>query len=207
MTSYQPAPDTAERYLQGKLSDSELAAYELWLADHPDELEVLELDLLMQEGLKRLHSNQVLTDPAVIANSLREKAWYWTPPLMVLAFLLGFFLHQGLVNNLEQRMVNALYVPVEVMRGNSELQAEIHLGKDDQDLVLMIPVDVQSSSKEALQVKLDGVMHSGVRVILVHDQTWLVLSRESVAVGQVLSIEQVDQNKNVVFSMNYLLVE
>lgn len=92
MTSYQPAPDTAERYLQGKLSDSELAAYELWLADHPDELEVLELDLLMQEGLKRQQAAQpnVKPVPAQPMNTMRQ--WLLAMPMMLLVVIGSWWL-------------------------------------------------------------------------------------------------------------------
>jgi hypothetical protein len=84
MTTYQPAPDTRERFLQGKLSESETSQFELWLADHPDELEILELDLLMQEGLKsqRKHLD---ADPA--QPLLTMKHWLMATPVMLLVVI------------------------------------------------------------------------------------------------------------------------
>ena len=87
MTRYHPAPDTRDRYLQGKLSETEAADYELWLADHPDELEILELDLLMQEGLKRQQTAAPAIEPMTAQPVSTMRQWLLAMPLMLLVVI------------------------------------------------------------------------------------------------------------------------
>jgi len=87
MTRYHPAPDTRDRFLQGKLSETEAADYELWLADHPDELEILELDLLMQEGLNRQQAAAPVIEPMSVKPVSTMRQWLLAMPLMLLVVI------------------------------------------------------------------------------------------------------------------------
>ncbi len=51
MNVFKPDETMLHNYLQNKLSPQDEEQLELWLADHPEALEDLELDLLMKEGV------------------------------------------------------------------------------------------------------------------------------------------------------------
>ncbi len=53
MNTFKPDETMLHNYLQNKLSPSDEEQLELWLADHPELLEDLELDLVMKEGLEK----------------------------------------------------------------------------------------------------------------------------------------------------------
>jgi hypothetical protein len=208
MTTYQPAPDTRERFLQGKLSESETSQFELWLADHPDELEILELDLLMQEGLKNNRTKQSGVMPIAAVEHNRRSVWIWTTPLLLIGVVAFYLLLQPVDDGFEQRLSDAVYVPVEVMRGSNDEPLKIHLGGTDQDLVLMIPGTDAQTTRATLRLKLDTAkMHSGYRIIRKDQQTWVVLRRDQLADGQVLKLEQLNARGEAVFTIQYALVE
>ncbi len=52
MNTFKPDDTMLHNYLQNKLTPTEEEQLELWLADHPEVLEDLELDLVMKEGVK-----------------------------------------------------------------------------------------------------------------------------------------------------------
>jgi len=90
MNDYQPDTNTHERYLQGKLNENEETAYELWLADHSDELADLELSLLMQQGIKQQQDTEF--DPHILAN--KTNYWLYAVPALLLVFLSTWLLTQ-----------------------------------------------------------------------------------------------------------------
>lgn len=90
MNDYQPDANTHERYLQGKLKDQEEIDYELWLADHSDELADLELGLLMQQGVKQQQDTEFDTHIPVD----KSNYWLYAVPALLLVFLSTWLLTQ-----------------------------------------------------------------------------------------------------------------
>ena len=52
MSTFTPNETQLQNYIQNKLSDSEVEKVELWLADHPEVLEDMEMGVMFKQGLK-----------------------------------------------------------------------------------------------------------------------------------------------------------
>jgi hypothetical protein len=51
MNPFEPNQEMLNNYIQNKLSPADTEALELWLADHPEAMQDLELDLMFKQGL------------------------------------------------------------------------------------------------------------------------------------------------------------
>jgi hypothetical protein len=116
MTSFAPNEMMLQKYIQDKLTENEVEQVELWLADHPQVLEDLEMDILvkqalMNDGLKQKEKNKFTFLDLFTSRKL--------VPLHLLTYgLVGFLLVNMLSNN---KSINtnsvATFVELEKQRG------------------------------------------------------------------------------------------
>jgi hypothetical protein len=80
--------DIAQRYLQGRLTPEESEAYECYLMEHPDAVEILELDIALKQGLELGQSPKAKENMPINWFNL---IWLKYAIAPVFAFALGVF--------------------------------------------------------------------------------------------------------------------
>ena len=97
MNIFKPDETMLHNYLQNKLSPSDEEQMELWLTDHPEALEELELDLVMKEGIEQIYQDsQKHVRPIKPSDSaaFRSMHYFGAFALAVLTGLFGFMMGQ-----------------------------------------------------------------------------------------------------------------
>lgn len=107
MNKFQPDQTMLHQYLQNKLSPTEEEQLELWLADHPDVLEDLELDLMMQAGVGATANNkkQEMSVSHVTKTQFlaKLKPHMLVSSLVLTVGLMGYFIGQYPYNSMAEK--------------------------------------------------------------------------------------------------------
>ena len=151
MTKFKPSENTLQNYLQNKLNETETEQVELWLPDHPDVMEDLELSLMLKEGISSLSFNNKL-EKTDLENSDVKKytwliGWFGFPILASVALFVGYNLGQhGLSGDLKGGIVsiygNALLVDIKTIRGEiRKPDAVIYLDSRKKPVVITMEVN------------------------------------------------------------------
>jgi len=119
MTEFKPDEIMLQNYIQNKLSPIETEQLELWLADHPDVMQELELDMMFsqsKQAFKQVEQPKQ-TKSFNIWDFFTSKKLF---PVHALAYGLAlFFVFNGLFNNsVNDNFSPATFIELEKVRGN-----------------------------------------------------------------------------------------
>ncbi len=94
MNSYIPGQDMIQNYIQNKLNQRDRKQLEIWLLDHPEVMQNIELDIMFKQGFgtKEEQGNSYLHYVITFLTSKRFT------PIHVLAYTLVFFIMLSLIN-------------------------------------------------------------------------------------------------------------
>ena len=181
MTRYHPAPDTRDRYTQGKLSETEASDYELWLADHPDELEILELDMLMQEGLKRQQAAAPAIEPMTAQPVSAMRQWLLAMPLMLLVVIGSWLLLNQAspeVHTIELLKTRGAPATELTMQAPPNALIELKIYPDEADRTYQLTVTGTTSQQRQTYNNLSAAAYQAITVQLdpekINDNKWEV---------------------------------
>ena len=136
MTEFNPNESMLQNYIQNKLNPQDTEQLELWLADHPEIMESLELDIMFsqsKEGFKQTQQPKQ-TQAFSIWNFFTSKKLV---PINVLAYGLALiFVFNGLLkNNTDENFSAATFIELEKQRGADE---NIHVVNHNKKLGMTI---------------------------------------------------------------------
>ena len=134
MSNFTPDEKMLQQYIQKKLSPEDEEQLELWLAEHPEVLEDLELDLVMQEGIQnieldeKIQNTQELLDTKPKANGTSLLSWIKIPAFSVAMLAIGFFVGTYLTQHKTIEVENAhesIIVPLSTSRASQGTLPEL----------------------------------------------------------------------------------
>ena len=115
MNTFEPNKTMLNNYIQNKLSDTETEQLELYLTDHPDILEDLEMDIMFKQGITELKAQEKKSKPFAFLDFLSSKKLI---PLHLLAYgLVGFLLFNTFNNKEITQNSSATFIELEKQRG------------------------------------------------------------------------------------------
>ncbi|WP_223789507.1 hypothetical protein [Marinicella meishanensis] len=129
MSEFQPDKTMLRHYLQNKLSPDDETQLELWLADHPEALADLELDLLMQVGVGTSENHEFNVEPQVnIMSKFLNGIAYVLAAIFMSQLIFGkYFVNDSLT-----------FIDLDNMRGAENIMS--YQINPDQDLILRFGV-------------------------------------------------------------------
>ncbi len=138
--------DIAQRYLCGRLTPEEAEAFEVYLLDHPDMREQLELDTLLANGLSRVSIDRP-------RKRTESKAFLWgivgAMGGAVFAFFAAFFLILPNSSNIGGASSQIVYL--ETVRGEP-LNNQVNLGAE-RVVVLVLDTGLNNLTQFSAQMK------------------------------------------------------
>ncbi len=144
MSTFKPDELMRQNYLQNKLSPEDEEQMELWLADHPDALEEMELDLLMKAG--------VIENQGSLTVSPSSSANYWKPMAMAasVAFMLvtAFLLNEKLASE-SVGVISPKHIELSQDRS---IQTQVAQFKNTEHVLLQIPVNIYEDSDYKVEI-------------------------------------------------------
>ncbi len=153
MNDFTPTQSILNNYIQNKLSDTETEQLELWLADHPETMDDLEMGEMFKQSLNLNLGKQDNT-----SNSL--KMWWknlFVKPVLIFSHVL-LFVSGMLVLNListvdtQKTISNPLVVMLSHVRGKNEGLE----WTNNKDLIIQIPVEYLSQDLYQVTIKGDS---------------------------------------------------
>jgi hypothetical protein len=126
MTHFKPTNTMLQNYIQDKLSPQETEQLELWLADHPEVMDDLELDLMFK---------QADYNPSTETVKVKAPSFQWLDiftgrkwlPVHLLAYgLVAFFMINALTHRETSVYADVINIEVDTTRGHNDVyQAKI----------------------------------------------------------------------------------
>lgn len=163
-------------YIQNKLSAEQAEQVELWLADNPQVMQDLQMDLLLKQGLEQIHAD----------DKKAAKPWLHLPDsaffnriglafLMVLAFFLGGLTVHYFDEDTGLSFTNPEIIMLSTNRG-ADTTARLNL---HQNTMLQIPVSYLSSDTYAIELMKNSQRIYRLDQVLPQDDLLTVLIPEA----------------------------
>ncbi len=126
MTSFEPNQEMLHNYIQNKLSPADTEQLELWLADHPDVMGDLEMDLMFKQGV--VDELEEFKDTGKTGFNILDLLSSRTlVPVHLLAYGLMAVLFVNMVNNQNiPQNLSATFIELEKTRGSEVPTIEIN---------------------------------------------------------------------------------
>jgi len=152
MSTFNPDNKMLQQYLQKKLSPENEERVELWLAEHPEILESLELDIMLQDGLEHMQQSTAVKDnekkPFDWLSLFRKPVY---APLLILASVLSYYVGKSnLFGQSTNPMHNTPIVFVSQTRGSDGVSATFN----QQEGYVMAVLELSQVEEKTYQVNL-----------------------------------------------------
>jgi hypothetical protein len=145
MRSFKPDEKMLQNYLQNKLTPQDEEQLELWLADHPEALEDMELDLMMKVGV---------TENTFLNDALAAKPFHhWKSLAIAASVALTVVSALLLQEKLLHVPMGVIYPNSFVLSHNRSDNTEIIKLKKTEHALLQIPVSVYLAGNYKLSIK------------------------------------------------------
>lgn len=158
MKLFKPDETMLNNYIQNKLSYTETEQIELWLADHPDVLEDLELGLMFKQGMT--------SEPVVekLKDNTEQKPWWeriFHNPILALSFTTAFALGVIVTNVvIKTQKIGVVSNPTVSMFSQVRGSEEKLILSNNKELLIQVPVDYLSQDKYTIEIyEKNTLMH------------------------------------------------
>jgi|GEM_PF-6770904 len=149
MNHFQPDQTMLHNYIQNKLSAEHTEAVELWLVDHPEAMQDMQLDLMFSQGLEEMHAD----------NPNERSQWFHLPgtsvlnrmalaAAMAMVFVLGGLTVHWLEKDSGQSFNNPDIIMLTTNRG-AETDARFNRNKNT---VIQIPAGYLSDDRYTVEL-------------------------------------------------------
>lgn len=149
MNRITPDQKTLQDYLQNKLPADETEQLELWLADHPEVMQDLELELMLKQGITELNTQKNGINSLV--SDVSDSAFFnhlGSALILVLGFLLGGLTVHYADFNGKAALVNPDTILLSITRG-AETDVSLNSNKAT---VIQIPVGYLSDDSFSVEI-------------------------------------------------------
>lgn len=160
MNEFYPDPVMLNQYMQNKLDSVQSEQLELWLLDHPEVLDDLEMDLMLQQGIEVPAEPAVKSSGLSFAGFFQNKRWI---PVHLLAYVMLVFLSYDFFKNDSTDYSVSTFVELVKQRGTEPTVTEIRI-RNNSNLVLRLFPD---SLTEVHTLKMLSIPPN--REIIFHD--------------------------------------
>jgi hypothetical protein len=158
MSTFTPNETQLQNYIQNKLSDSEVEKVELWLADHPEVLEDMEMGVMFKQGLKnQTYIQNSKSSFFGVFDIFTSRKWI---PIHLLVYgLVGFFIFNVIDSNnvAPQNESNFQIISLSHLRGGDSKHfnpiARIKLNiNESSHLVLVVQLEFPEEDVYSVQI-------------------------------------------------------
>lgn len=155
MTDFTPNQAMLNNYIQNKLSDTDTEQLELWLVDHPDVRQDLEMGVMFK---------QADLDASIFLEKTKKQKTNWLEKLLpkpalvfshAAVFAFGMFLFNLIVDDKTVGISNPNVVMFNQVRGDNE---NITIS-NFKDLLIQIPVEYLSKDLYKIEISGSGSFH------------------------------------------------
>jgi hypothetical protein len=153
MSRFKPNQEMLHNYIQNKLSPAETEQLELWLADHPDVIQELEMDLMFKQGAAEDRVNDEIQVLAVEhSNSSNLFRYLGLAAVLFITFLTGLVTSNIFKFNRSNSIINPNIIMLSTYRGGEELIEVSNVN----DLIVQIPTGYLSEDLFSVEFNLDS---------------------------------------------------
>jgi hypothetical protein len=191
MNSFSPDTVMLHDYIQNKLSAEQAEQVELWLADNPQVMQDLQMDLLLKQGLEQIHADD--KKAAKPRLHLPGSAYFnriGMAFLLVLAFFLGGLTVHYFDEDTGLSFTNPEILMLSTNRG-ADTTARLNL---HQNTVLQIPVSYLSSDAYAIELMKNSQRIYRLDQVLPQDDLLTVLIPEALIDAGLYQLEVTNQS-------------
>ena len=153
MSRFKPNQEMLHNYIQNKLSPAETEQLELCLADHPDVIQELEMDLMFKQGAAEDRVNDEIQVLAVEhSNSSNLFRYLGLAAVLFITFLTGLVTSNIFKFNRSNSIINPNIIMLSTYRGGEELIEVSNVN----DLIVQIPTGYLSEDLFSVEFNLDS---------------------------------------------------
>lgn len=154
MTDFTPTQSMLNNYIQNKLSESATEQIELWLANNPDVMQDLQLDMMLKQGMPEPQNDSLENKPKAFS-LLDIFTSRKLVPLHLLAYgLVGFLLFNS-INTSQNSIVNtsATFIELEKQRGLDTSEIEVQTNNNKNLVLRLFPDSMTEMYSLVMQSK------------------------------------------------------
>ena len=199
MNNFKPNETMLQNYIQNKLNSAETLQVELWLADHPDVMDDLELDMMFIQAEYDTSEDisETSTSRFVFLDFFSHQRML---PIHVLAYtLVAFFLFS--IFNKEKNVLSspAIFIELEKQRGLNTTEIEVQTAKNKSVVLRFFPDSMHNKYRLVMESKSSNINYNfknlvadelGSITVSIYSETKIGGEWEIFVIDDTTSIEQ-----------------
>ncbi|KAA3638107.1 MAG: hypothetical protein DWP95_13340 [Proteobacteria bacterium] len=199
MNHFEPSQKMLQDYIQNKLSAVQTERLEVWLADHPQVIQDLELDLMFKQGLAAFENKDKTEQDQFIASS--NASLYGrlgSVFMLIIVFLLGGLTTEYFNKKSNNALINPETITLSTSRGTV---ANVNFSHD-KNTVIQIPVAYLSDDHFSVEISNNAQLAHQIQDLIPKDDLLTILIPKRLLNPDLYQLKLTNLNTNEIETYN-----